>query len=345
MSDSATPSKPWLRRFLLGLGPLALIAGIGWFLFGGGRYVSTDNAYVKADVLLVSAEVAGRAVEVPVRANATVRRGDLLLRIDPAPYRIAVAQVQAQLAAVENEIAAERAAYREKLEALRQARDDVAYHLREQARQLALGRENFVSQAQLDAAAQAVKAAQARARMLEQELARLAAALAGGPDVPLAEQPRYQAAKARLEQAELDLARTELRAPFDGVIGLDVPVVGGLIGIGRPLLSLVALGELWIEANFKETDLARVRPGQAATVRIDTFPDRPLRGHVEALSPASGAEFALLPPQNATGNWVKVVQRIPVRLRLAPHQELPPLRAGMSAEVRIDTESLTTRAD
>lgn len=113
MSDSATPSKPWLRRFLLGLGPLALIAGIGWFLFGGGRYVSTDNAYVKADVLLVSAEVAGRAVEVPVRANATVRRGDLLLRIDPAPYRIAVAQAQAQLATVENEIAAERAAYRE----------------------------------------------------------------------------------------------------------------------------------------------------------------------------------------------------------------------------------------
>lgn len=327
------------RNGLLLLGPLIVVLGAAWFYLTGGRYVGTDNAYVQADILSISSEVSGRVVAAPVGTNDLVEAGQLLLAIDAEPYRIALMQAEAQLLAARDEVNALRAAYGTIQAQLKRAQHDVDFQVRELRRLQGLAAENFVSASQIDAAEQKLQMARSEMAALEQEASRIKASLSGDPKLPLEQHPRYLAALAQLDKARLDLARTELRAPKAGVVGSGPPLPGDLVTAGRPLFSLVLLDDIWVDANLKETDLAKVQVGQLATVKVDAYPGRVWQARVGSISPASGAQFSLLPPQNASGNWVKVVQRIPVRLALVANEDQPPLRAGMSAVVSIEVLS------
>ena len=332
--------RRWLRRFLLLLGPLVVAIVGGYFYVTGGRYVSTENAYVQADKVMIAAEVSGLIAEVAVRENQRVAKGDVLFRIDDRPYRIALAEAKARLAGVRGEIASLKASYRQKQEELALARTDRAFFETELERQSRLIASNTVSRARFDAARHDLDVARQRVRVTEQEMEQIRAQLAGDPDIAVERHPRYLTAQAAVERAALDLERTVVRAPFAGIAS-NTPQVGQrVIGNGpmsSAVMSLVADTGIWIEANFKETDLTHVRPGQQVAIHVDTYPDHDWQGTVESLSQATGAEFSVIPPQNATGNWVKVVQRIPVRIAVETNGHDPALRAGMSTTVEIDT--------
>jgi membrane fusion protein (multidrug efflux system) len=231
-----------------------------------------------------------------------------------------------------------RATYRQRLQDIRQAEVDVAYYKREFDRQSDLARNNVASKSALDSARRNLDTSQQKLGSLQQEAAGVLAGLSGNADIAVEDHPRYQAAKAELDQARRDLAHTRVLAPVDGVVtNVDQIQVGEFLQAATPAFSLVATGHTWVEANPKETDLTHVQPGQPVTVTVDTYPGYTWHGTVEGISPATGAQFAILPPQNATGNWVKVVQRIPLRVALDTSANAPPLRAGMSATVDIDT--------
>ena len=341
-SPIALPAQPPRRRrggtrfLLLVVVPLlAILAGLGFYLHGG-RYVSTENAYVKADKVLIGTEVAGRILEVLVRENQAVEAGQPLLRLDPAPFRIALARAEAQLAQVRTDLRVLKASYHEKQASLAMARTRADFARREQRRRADLRERNFVSAASFDDARQALDLASQQVVVDERDLARIAESLGGGPAVPIEEHPNYVAALAERDRARLDLDRVELRAPAAGIVA-NVPIAGQHAAPGLAALALVASDRYWVEANLTETDLTHVRPGQPVEVRIDSFPDRRLHGTVDALSPATGAEFALIPAQNATGNWVKIAQRVPVRIRFDDADEVPALRSGLSAWIEIDT--------
>jgi membrane fusion protein (multidrug efflux system) len=332
------PVPPGRRRrlVLLVLVPLvALVAGVLFWLYGG-RYVETENAYLKATKTPLSAEVSGPVAEVLVRENAAVAAGQLLLRLDPAPFRVAVDRARAERDAVATELAALQAEYREIQARTALARADLDYALRQRRRLLDLAGKHFASEAQLDEVKHGVTTARQRIAALGQELERVTAALGGDASLPVDHHPRLRAARAAVARAELDLQHTQIRAPMAGRVS-KVPDPGEYLKAGNVALLLVADRDLWVEANFIESDLTHVRAGQPAVVRVDTFPGVEWRAVVESLSPASGAEFAILPPQNATGNWVKIVQRVPVRVRLQEAEQDLPLRAGLSAWVEIDT--------
>jgi membrane fusion protein (multidrug efflux system) len=328
-------SRRTRRFFLLVVVPvvLALLAGVAYLR--GGRYVETENAYVKADKVPVSAEVSGAIQDVLVNENQTVAAGQVLFRLSPAPFEVAVRKAQAKLAQVRTDLAALKASYREKQAEITLARTRLAFARRDEQRQAELAARHFIAAARLDEARQASELAGQQIAALEQDLARIAESL-GGVDTPLERHPSYLAAAAELAQAKLDLQRTEVRAPLAGTVSKP-PKPGQYASAGTTAMALVASGEVWVEANFTETDLTHVRPGQAVEVRVDTYPDAVWTGVVESLSPATGAEFAVIPPQNATGNWVKITQRLPLRIRLDVKPGQPQLRAGLSATVDIDT--------
>jgi len=340
-SDPSGPNGPdgrrrALRVLLLVVVPAiaALVVAIVWLQ--GGRYVETDNAYVKADKVPVSAEVSGAVAEVLVQENQAVTAGQPLFRLDPAPFRVAVAKAEAKLAQARTDVAAMKASYRERQAQIALARTKLAFAQKEQNRQADLASRNFISASKLDDARQSSQLAAEQVVADEQDLARIATALGGGPNVPVERHPAYLGALAELRQAELDLSRIEVRASLAGTVSR-LPKPGQYVVAGATAAALVADEAPWIEANFPETDLTWVHPGQRAEVRIDTYPGRVWRGEVESLSPATGAEFSLLPAQNATGNWVKITQRLPLRIRLDPQPDMPRLRAGLSAIVSIDT--------
>jgi membrane fusion protein, multidrug efflux system len=335
---AAASERRWrrVRRGLLALGP-ALVAIVGGYVYvTGGRYVETDDAFVKADMVALSAEVSGPIVEVAVRENEHVETGQVLFRIDPKPFRIALARAEARLHKAENDVRALKASYRQKQEELTLARNDVDYAEREFRRQAELARRDFASRAKYDEAKHSLDVARQQVAVLEQELRGLLADLAGDPEIPVDHHPTYLEAKAQRDQAALDLEHATVVAPFAGVASKK-PDLGDYVTAGTPVMSIVADQDVWIEANFKETDLTHVRPGQPASIRIDTYPGRQWHATVESISQATGAEFSVLPPQNATGNWVKVVQRIPVRIAIRTDEGGPPLRAGMSVTAEIDT--------
>ncbi|MCL4184998.1 MAG: HlyD family secretion protein [Burkholderiaceae bacterium] len=337
-ADAVTPParRRMMRFALLVVVPLvAALAAIVVYL-AGGRYVQTDNAYVKADKVPLSAEVAGAVAEVLVRENEAVVAGQPLFRLDAAPFRVAVARAEARLAQARTDIAAMKAGYREKQAQIALAETRYDFALKEQNRQADLAARQYISASRLDDARQATELAQREIVARQQDLQRVATELGGGVDVPIERHPAWRAAQAELEQARLDLARIEVRASLAGTVG-KLPKPGQYLAAGVMAAALVADAEPWIEANFPEQDLTWVRPGQPVEVRIDTYPDRVWRGVVESLSPATGAEFAILPAQNATGNWVKIAQRVPLRVQLEPQDGVPALRAGLSATVRIDT--------
>jgi len=328
------PSHSKRRIVLLLVVPmLAGLASLVVYLLGG-RYVETDNAYIKAQKVPVSAQVSGAVKEVMVEENQAVIAGQILFRVEQAPFRIAVAKAEAKLHQVRHDLAALKISYREKQAEISLARSNYDYALKDQQRQSDLASRNFISASRLDDVKHDTDVNAQKIVMLQEDVKRIAETLGGNPDTPAEMQSAYLAALAELEQARLDLSNTEVRASMDGKVSKP-PKVGQFIATGSTSMVLVA-DDVWIEANFTEADLTYVHPGQTVKISIDTFPDSKLHGVVESMSPATGAEFSLIPAQNATGNWVKIAQRVPVRIRFDV-AALPDLRAGLSSWVEIDT--------
>jgi membrane fusion protein (multidrug efflux system) len=331
------PSRQTVRAVLMLLGPL-LVLVVGAYLYAtGGRYVSVDNAYIRADKVSVSAEVAGRVAEVAVVENQPVKAGQLLFRIDDEPFGLIYAKAEAQLKSTRDDIDALRASYQQRLAQIEMDRVSIDFYKREYDRQKDLAQRAIVSQTQFDTARHNYDVALQQELADRQDLSRILANLAGDPNIPAEKHPLYLAAVTQRDQAALDLRRTRILAPADGTISNITLRPGDYVKAETPVFSLIETARRWVEANIKETDLTHVRQGQKATIEVDTYPGVTWDAHVESLSSATGSEFALLPPQNATGNWVKVVQRVPVRLAIDMKPGQPPLRAGMSVTVEIDT--------
>jgi membrane fusion protein (multidrug efflux system) len=329
-----------LRKPIM-IGGVALIVGIAaWFYFAGGRYESTDDAYVNAARVSISSNVAGRVVELPVHDNQRVRKGDLLFKIDARPFQLKVDEARAKLNNAKLQVEALKATYRQKQSELRSAEDTLAYEKRESERQTRLLSSGISSQAQVDRAVHARDAALQAVAAAQQEIASTVANLGGDPSIDPDKHPSVQQAQAELDRAELDLSYTTIYAPDDGVVTqVEKLQVGDYVNAASPVFALVATHDLWVEANFKEVQLAKMRAGQQAMVEIDTYGDRTFKGHVSSLSPGTGAQFSVLPAQNATGNWVKVVQRLAVRIEIDDADRDHPLYAGLSAVVKVDTDS------
>lgn len=324
------------RLILLVVVPLIVAAiALGVYL-KGGRYVSTDNAYVKADKVPVSAEVSGAVKDVLVHENQAVTTGQVLFRLDPAPFQVAVAKAEAERDKVRTDLSALQASYREKQAEIALARTRLAFANRNRQRDADLVAKHFISASRYDDSRQNTELAAQQITALEQDLKRIGETLGGSIDSDITHHPSYLAAEAELEQAKLDLAHAEVRASLPGTVG-KLPKPGQYVTAGTVVTALVATGNLWVEANFPETDLTYVHPGQPVSIHVDTYPSAAWRGTVDSLSPATGSEFSVIPAQNATGNWVKITQRVPVRIRLENHPDAPQLRAGLSTEVEIDT--------
>ena len=325
-----------IRGILLLLGPLVALTVGAYVYYTSGRVVGTDNAYVKSDVGAISAEVAGPIATLNVHENDRVEAGAVLFTIDERPFRVALDRGDAQLAAINDFVESTKASYRQSLEQLALARTNAAYEQREVDRLAALAERKLASD--VDVAEQRHKrdVATQEIAVTERALDAIRARLGGDLDRPVTEQAAYLAAKSMRDAAELDLEHTVVRAPFRGIAS-QVPTVGQHVQPGAPVMTIVADRGMWIEANFKETDLTHVAVGQPVDIRLDTYPDRRWRGRVESISQATGAEFSVIPAQNATGNWVKIAQRIPVRIAIETRGDDPSLRAGMSAVVDIDT--------
>ena len=325
------------RVLFLAAGPFVVLTAGGFWYATSGRIVSTENAYVQAEHILVTPAVDGLVAGVFVRDNQEVERGRPLFRIDPAPFRLEWEKAAAELEAIRYEIGSYRAAYRQAEAELRSARKEAEFLEKEYRRRAQLGGGNALPKVELDRFRREWQSAKERIPEMKEKVGLMLANLGGDPDLAAEAHPRYRLAHAERARAALDLERTTVRAPASGrIANLDLQA-GEYVTEGSPVFSLIAGGEPWIEANLKETQLTHVREGQRVTIRIDAYPDHRWRGTVGGVSAGTGAVFSLLPAQNATGNWVKVVQRIPVRIDVLPRPDAPGLRAGMSATVEIDT--------
>ena len=332
------PRRRWVRWVLFVLLPLALIAGGYWYVTGG-QVMSTDDAYVEADKVGISTDISGIVKEVDVSNNQHVDDGQVLFRLDDLPFRLALERADAQVGIVRNDLNALKANYRDMQAQIKQAQDDVEYYDREFHRQQDLAAKFIASQQTFDTARRNLQNAQQKLASLNQQLAAIAANLNGDPDIPVEQHPRYLNAMAQRNEAARQLDHTVVKAPFAG-IATNVPAIapGKYLQASVTAFYLVAADYVWVDSNPKETQLTNVRPGQPVTVTVDTYPDLEWHGTVESISPAAAQEFALLPAQNTSGNWVKVVQRIPMRVRLdTSDKSRPALRAGMSVEVDVDT--------
>ena len=329
-----------LRLPLMLLAPVVVIAGGIYLYITGGRYESTDDAYVQAATVPISSNVSGRVVDVLVHDNQRVARGDTLFRLDETPYRIALADANARLADARLRIASLKSTYRQRLTEYTAARDTQNYAQREFDRQSGLLASGVSSQAQVDQAKHALDTARQQVASVAQQIGVAEADLGGNPDIRPEEHPLVQQAQAALAKAQLDLSYAVIHAPSDGIVAkVEQLQVGSYITASAPVFLLVSTHDVWVEANFKEDQLARMAPGQGATVKIDRYPGRSFKAQVASLSPSTGSQFSLLPPENATGNWVKVVQRVPVRLQFADADPNFAMQAGLSVSVTVDTRS------
>ncbi len=328
------------RRVLLlvVLPVIAVIAGLVFYL-NGGRYVTTDDAYVGAQKVLITPDISGKIEKVVVKEGQQVNEGDVLFEIDPVPFRLAAQQAKAALDQAHTSYDNLKANVKIYGDMLDLARQGVDLKRRDVDRKTALVKSNFGSQLDLDNAANAMVTASAQAEFLKQQLSSSKTQLLGNPDLPLEQFPPYAQAKAALEQAERNLDHTVMRAPMAGIATqVEQIQLGRFVAAGTPVFSVIDTSKPWVDANPKESDFTYVAVGQPVTIDVDAFPDHVFKGTVGSLSPGTGAQFAILPAQNATGNFVKVVQRVPVRVYLDGHDKyVKKLKAGMSAYTTIDT--------
>jgi membrane fusion protein (multidrug efflux system) len=341
--DAPPRRSPSLRVLLLWVVPaVVVLAGVAWF-GSGGTVAMTDNAYVKQDRVDVTAQVSGDVQVVRVRENDRVTAGAAVLELDGSRLRADEQRALAGLANARLAVESMRAEYRAKAGEVRLARDTAQYATREYDRQRELVGRRLVTQTAVDEAHARADEATGRIGVLELQLAEARARLAGDPDVAVDAHPAVLAAAAELERVHVDLAHATVHAPRGGIVSR-LPQVGDHVGEGEPAFAIVASDAVYVEANFKETDLGWVKPGQPVRIDVDLYPGREWRGRVQSVAQATGAEFSLLPAQNASGNWVKVVQRIPVRIALDVRPDDPPLRSGASATVAVETDAPTRMA-
>jgi len=327
------------RRLLLPAIPLLVLLVAGYVYVTGGRFVGTDNAYVRAHMVSISADISARVTKVLVHENEQVAAGQPLFELDKEPLEIALDQAQANLDNVRNSIVALKAAYHQRQQDLLSAQTQIDFAEREYKRRAKMVETHVVSESDYDQAQTQYQVAISAAGSVKQDIQRIMAELGGDPDIAPEDHPQYLAALAQVNQAALDLKRATVLAPIAGIVSMvDHLRPGDYVNKGAPAFSLVAADSLWIEANMKETDLTFVKSGDKATITVDTYPGVEFPAVVDSVGAATGAEFSILPPQNSSGNWVKVVQRIPVRLLLQPNDDLPALKSGMSVLVDIDTQ-------
>lgn len=326
-----------LRQALLVAVPLLVSSGILVFWLAVRPRVSTENAYVKADIVHIAPEISGRVLSVVVRDHATLNKGDTLVLLDPEPYNLALAKAEAELDQARIQVETLRGLWQEAQMEHKEAESKIAFAEQQLSRQKQLAARGVAATMKLEEVESNALAARDRIQVLRQKVARTLAALGGDPDLPTDRHGLVREKQAARDRASYDLAQTTIRAPVSGVAASVKVQAGEQVKAATPIFAIVADQRPWVEANFKETDLTYVKPGQSAEVVLDFYPDITWQAVVESVSPATGAEFAILPPQNASGNWVKIVQRLPVRLRLLPRPDEPVLRAGMTAHVAIDT--------
>ena len=330
--------RRWLRPVLMLGGVLAVVAGSGLFWLNGGRYAGTDDAYVQADRLMLATDVSGIVQRIAVHEGDTVTAGQVLVQLDPAPFQHALDQARAQLQQTALSLEAMQADY------VRLQRDASAQEAAVSLAQATFDRaaqivnSGAVTRSAYDQARYGLQQSQQQLESLRAQAKVQLAKLGGRPDQPVEQHPDYLEAAAKLAEAQRQLDHTTFRAPFAGVVTqVSTLQPGQYLAAASPAFALVSSDRIWVDALPKETDLTYVKPGDAATVTIDTYPGRTWKAVVESISPASGSTFSVLPAQNASGNWVKVVQRIPVRIRVEQPADAPPLRSGMSAVVSVDT--------
>jgi membrane fusion protein (multidrug efflux system) len=333
---SMTRRVNW-RRFLLILGPVILIAAGGLYYLTSGRMVSTDDAYVKSRILSVTATVPGQVIKVPVSDNQQVKKGDILVQIDPAPYRLKLASAEADLARTIQDANALRATVRARQSDVAQANANLLFAQREFDREKPLVASGAVAKNLNDRAERDLAVAQASLGSLNQQIASDLAQLGGSLDTPNERLPSVLAAVAARDTAAYNLDHATIVAASDGRVGAVTVRAGEYVAAGQSLFPEIASDDTWIEASLRETDLTYIRVGQPATFTVDAYPGHEFHARVQSFSPATGSELSVLPAENATGNWVKIVQRLPVKLTPEIHDGDPPLRAGLSVNVDIDT--------
>ena len=336
--SQAPPTRGWRERLRLPLmiGVPVIAGGVAlYFYLASVGYESTDDAYLRAAQVSVSPIVSGRVIGVDVYDNQPVRRGDTLIRLEERPFRIAVEDARARVANARLQIESLKATYRQRVADLHSAQSTLEYQRREYERQTHLLASGISPRSLVERTLDARNQAQQNVISDQQQINATLASLGGDPNIPVDHHPTVQEAQAQLDRALFNLSSTTVTAPIDGIVtrveGLQA---GDSINAATPAFVLVSNRDVWVEANFKEVQLRHMLPGQSASVRIDAYPDRIIRAKVVSISPGTGSQFSLLPPENATGNWVKVVQRLPVRLRL---EESVPVQSGLSALVTVDT--------
>ena len=327
-----------IRWMLFALLPLALLVG-GYFYVSGGQIMSTDDAYVQAERVGISTDVSGIVQEVAVKDNEHVEAGQILYRLEPRQFQIALDNAKANLATTAMSIDAMKQDYQRMLSDVAAQQAQVDLDQKNFDRNAMLLKSATVSQAAFDQSRYTLDNDKSKLAAFQHQVQVQVARLGGDPDLPTIEHPQYRQAQAQLDEAQRQLDHTVVKAPFAGTV-TSVPSIapGKYLAASATAFFLVDTDHVWIDATPKETELTHVQPGQKATVTVDTYPDIEWHGVVESVSPAAAQEFSLLPAQNTSGNWVKVVQRVPMRVRLdAGEKNLPPLRAGMSVEVDVDT--------
>jgi len=333
--------QAWRQRkrtiLLIVLPALALLLGLGFYL-SGGRYISTDNAYVGAQKVLITPDVNGKITHVAIVEGQHVKPGDELFTLDSEPYKLALDAAKGKLDAARGDHDKLKTSFAALTTLVELAQKNVDLKQRDFDRKSTLVKSQAGSQADVDTAASAMVTAQLQAQFAKNQRDTTLNQLLGNPNLPLAEFPEYAQAKAALDNAQRDLDHTVVRAPISGTATqVDNIQVGRFVPAGTPILAVVDDQAPWVDANPKETDITYLRIGQKASLQVDSFPDHTFSGTVIAVSPGTGAQFSILPPQNATGNWVKVVQRVPVRIAFDKDEDTSLLRSGMSVVVDIDT--------
>jgi membrane fusion protein, multidrug efflux system len=336
--------RGFLRRVLM-IGGVALVAAVALGLYlTGGRYISTDDAYVQAAKLMVTTDVSGLVKDVDVREGQYVKKGQVLFRLDPQPFQIALDNAKAQLGETLQTIQSTKADYLQAVRAADAQKAEVDLDRRNYERYAALVKANAIAEATYDQARLTYAAAQQQLLALQQTAQSTLAKLNGNPDIAPQETPQYRQAMAVVAEDQRQLDHTVVRAPFDGIVTEVDSLQPGTLVISAmsaftttSAVGLVGTKNVWIEAHMKETDLTHVRNGQPVDITIDTYPDHNWHGHVEDVSAATGSSFSVLPSENASGNWVKVVQRIPTKIAIDRRPGDPLLSSGMSADVEIDT--------